>query len=57
VLAKIEGAFNLLPRWSHHLRKGTVQIKIQCCLSLLPDRWTTADLKNMLESYYRDARE
>ena len=57
VLAKIEGAFNLLPRWSPHLRKGTVQIKIQCCLSLLPDRWTTADLKDMLESYYRDARE
>jgi len=56
VLAEIEGAFDLLPRWSHHLRSGRMQITIQRCFSLLPGRWSTPDLKEVLQSFYQDDR-
>ena len=53
VVLKIDGAFKILPRWSHRLHPGTITIKVQRCFSLLPGRWDLVDLKNELESYYK----
>ena len=52
VVVKIEGAFKILPRWTHRLQPGTVKIKVLRCFSLLPGKWDLSDLKNELESYY-----
>jgi 1-acyl-sn-glycerol-3-phosphate acyltransferase len=52
VLVKIKGAFNLLPRWSHRLRSGTIRIEVLRCLSLRPGQWDVTSLKDMLESSY-----
>ena len=52
VVVKIEGAFGILPRWTHRLQPGKMTIKVLRCLSLLPGKWTLKDLKKELESYY-----
>jgi len=54
VLVSIKGAFNVLPRWSHKLKQGKIEIEVQRCLSLIPGRWQIKDFKNELEFYFKE---
>jgi 1-acyl-sn-glycerol-3-phosphate acyltransferase len=52
VIMSITGAYDVLPRWTHKILPGQIKIEVQNCFSLLPERWTVADLKKDLESYF-----
>jgi 1-acyl-sn-glycerol-3-phosphate acyltransferase len=53
VIAKISGAFDLLPRWSHKIRKGSIAINIMKSFSISPGKWSVEELKDELENLYR----
>jgi 1-acyl-sn-glycerol-3-phosphate acyltransferase len=51
VVATIRGAFDVLPRWSHKINRGQMEIEVQRFFSLLPGAWQVEALKEELESY------
>jgi 1-acyl-sn-glycerol-3-phosphate acyltransferase len=54
VIVTIKGAFNVLPRWSHRLNQGKIEIEVQRCFSLIPKRWQIEELKKELELYFKE---
>ena len=54
VIVTIKGAFNVLPRWTHKLNQGQIEIEVQRCFSLVPDRWRIEELKEELELYFKE---
>jgi 1-acyl-sn-glycerol-3-phosphate acyltransferase len=54
VIVTIKGTFNVLPRWTHRLYPGEIEIEVQRYFSLLPGKWGIEDLKNELELYFKE---
>jgi 1-acyl-sn-glycerol-3-phosphate acyltransferase len=54
VIVSIKGAYAVLPRWTHGINQGQINIEIQRCFTLIPGRWQIEDLKKELESYFME---
>jgi 1-acyl-sn-glycerol-3-phosphate acyltransferase len=54
VVVTIKGAYTVLPRWTHKINPGRIQIEVQRGFSLIPGRWKIEDLKAELESYFME---
>ena len=54
VVASIKGAYKVLPRWTHKIHSGKIDINVQTCFSLIPGKWNIEDLKRELESYFQE---
>jgi 1-acyl-sn-glycerol-3-phosphate acyltransferase len=54
VVASIKGAYKVLPRWTHKVHAGKIEINVQKSFSLIPGKWNIEELKRELESYFRE---
>ena len=54
VLVTIKGTFKVLPRWRHKIYPGRIEIEVLKYFSLIPGKWQVEELKNELESYFRE---
>lgn len=51
-IVSIKGAYSVLPRWTHKICPGRIELNVQRTFSLLPGKWNIGELKNELESYF-----
>jgi 1-acyl-sn-glycerol-3-phosphate acyltransferase len=54
VIVTIKGSFNVLPRWTHRISQGKIEIEVLRYFSLIPGKWQVEDLKNELELYFKE---
>jgi 1-acyl-sn-glycerol-3-phosphate acyltransferase len=54
VIVSIEGAYTVLPRWTRKINPGQIKIEVQRCFSLRPGMWQIEDLKNEVESFFKE---
>jgi 1-acyl-sn-glycerol-3-phosphate acyltransferase len=54
IIMSIQGAYTVLPRWSHKINPGQIKIDVQRCFSLRPGKWQIEDLKNEVESFFKE---
>ena len=54
VIVLIKGSFNVLPRWTHKISPGKIEIEVLKYFSLIPGKWRIEDLKKEIELHFKE---